>query len=413
MRSQAERARRLNEFAARTLLPRLEQANRAAVERLFLEGDLSYQRLALLCQAVRDMEMWGEPPLARVLARLSGPSADALERLEEWIARRRRRRAYPQRGRPGVPPPRRRVVAEPSPDRTIWGMCPVESEETLCCRLRTIDAVSGCVFGCTYCAVQTFAGSRIRVEPDLAAKLDAVPLEAERPIHAGSGQSSDSLLWGDRAGVLTALVEFARRKPWVFLELKTKSTRVDELLALDPPRNVFCTWSLNPTAVVRAEEPGAPGPEERLQAARRAADHGLQVGFHFHPMIRYQGWEEGYAELTDRLRGLFHPREVAMVSMGALTLIKPVIREARRRGTRSRITQMEMTTDPKGKLTCTDQVKGALFRHLHGELADWHGHVYFYLCMERRQVWRDVFGWAYESNEAFEADMLAQLAARL
>jgi spore photoproduct lyase len=48
-------------------------------------------------------------------------------------------------------------------DKTIHGMCPVASEKTICCNLHTIDAVENCVFGCSYCTIQTFYGKDILI----------------------------------------------------------------------------------------------------------------------------------------------------------------------------------------------------------------------------------------------------------
>ena len=38
--------------------------------------------------------------------------------------------------------------------KKIYGMCPVASPDTLCCRLNTIDAVESCSFGCSYCTIR-------------------------------------------------------------------------------------------------------------------------------------------------------------------------------------------------------------------------------------------------------------------
>ena len=96
------------------------------------------------------------------------------------------------------------------------------------------------------------------------------------------------------------------------------------------------------------------------------------------------------------------PREVLFVSLGAVTFIKPVVREIRRRGGETKILQMEMVPDAHGKLTYPDAVKVELFRHLLDRLAPWRAEVFFYLCMEAAPVWQQVLGHAYATNEEFE-----------
>ena len=34
--------------------------------------------------------------------------------------------------------------------------CPVDGEKTRCCKIRTLDAVMQCAFGCSYCSIQAF-----------------------------------------------------------------------------------------------------------------------------------------------------------------------------------------------------------------------------------------------------------------
>ena len=92
--------------------------------------------------------------------------------------------------------------------------------------------------------------------------------------------------------------------------------------------------------------------------------------------------------------------------MGAVTLIRPVEREIRKRGGQTKILQMEMVQDAHGKLTYPDAVKVELFSHLYGALNPWHGEVFFYLCMENSSIWAQVFGQAYPTNQEFETDFL-------
>ena len=286
--------------------------------------------------------------------------------------------------------------------RNVFGRCAAYSEKTVCCGLHTIDAVMGCPFGCSYCTIQTFYGETAELDADLAAKLAAIELDPDRLYHIGTGQASDSLVWGNRGGILDALFDFADAHPNVLLELKTKSANVRHLLAREVPVNVVCSWSLNSAEVVTNEEHGTASLERRLDAARAAADRGVRVAFHFHPMVYYRGWREGYGAVAEALVERFSGLEVEFVSMGSVTLIRPVAKEIRRRGGETKILQMEMATDPHGKLTYPDHVKVELFRHLYGALGPWHDDVFFYLCMETAPIWKAVLGRSYPTNEDFE-----------
>ncbi|MEA1914318.1 MAG: hypothetical protein U9N30_03285, partial [Campylobacterota bacterium] len=90
------------------------------------------------------------------------------------------------------------------------GACPVASEGTRCCNLLTLDAVESCGFDCSYCSIQSFYNqNKIGFDQDFKSKLENLELDPNQTYHIGTGQSSDSLMWGNREGVLDALFVFA------------------------------------------------------------------------------------------------------------------------------------------------------------------------------------------------------------
>ena len=403
---------KLERMESGTLMPHLAPKARAFVRSVAAEHRLTFQELRAVAEAARDLEMWREEPLEawwrRAEAETQGngrPRKKALmRRLREHLdSLSAGEKAYPDAALQGAERRPIRLV-ERETERQIFGLCAAYSEKTVCCGLHTIDAVMGCPFGCSYCTIQTFYGETAELQTDLASKLDAIELDPDRFYHIGTGQSSDSLVWGNRGGNLDALSEFAARHPNVLLELKTKSANVRHLLEREVPANVVCSWSLNSETVIANEEHGTAPLERRLAAARAVADRGVRLAFHFHPMVYHRGWREGYASVVRSLRERFSPAEVAFVSMGSVTLIRPVARQIRRRGGETKILQMEMATDPHGKLTYPEPVKVELFRHLYGAFEPWHEEVFFYLCMETAPVWEAVLGRSYPTNDDFERD---------
>ena len=409
-----------------TLFAVLPEQEQRLLRALHERYRLTVQEMRQLCEAARDLQMWGEPRLdawwraaeARVGA-ADGVAAAGVQpgklpprARKQRLVRELREHLGALRGsatrygeEPSPEPDRAplHVVSETTGD-AVFGDCPVRSERTLCCNLKTIDAVKNCAFGCSYCTIQTFYGDRVAIDADLGAKLHALDLEPGRFYHIGSGQSSDSLVWGNRGGILDELCDFARAHPDVLLEFKTKSANVTYFL--DParpiPANVVCSWSLNTPPVIEHEEHFTAPLEQRLRASRRVADRGVKVAFHFHPMVHYAGWEHDYPALARRIEEMFAPDEVSFVSFGSVTFIKPVIREIRRRGEPTRILQTDLVKDPHGKLTYPDDLKVAMFRTMYRALAPWRDRVFMYLCMEKPAIWDRAFGWRFGSNEEFE-----------
>jgi len=414
MTTKSSYATKLERIESQTLLPKLPRATREYLRRLASTHRFTFQELRRASQAARDLQMWQEEPFEDWWTRAERTlSLQGRERKKELFRRLDRHmlqtasaeKVYPQGGL--HPPARRRVrLREVRTDKQVFGLCPAYSEQTVCCGLHTLDAVRGCPYSCSYCTIQTFYGETAELESDLMEKLGSIELEPGRRYHIGTGQSSDSLVWGNRGGLLDALIHFARANPNVLLELKTKSANVEPLLSRELPANIVCTWSLGTPTTIGNEEPGTASLPQRLEAASRASARGIDVGFHFHPMIFYAGWKKDYERVALELLDRFDPVDVAFISMGSVTLIRPVERAIRDRGGETKILQMDMAQDAHGKLTYRDEIKIDLFSHLYSALAPWHEKVFFYLCMENRLIWEQVFGAAYSSNRLFEEDFL-------
>lgn len=290
---------------------------------------------------------------------------------------------------------------------SIVGKCPVASEKTRCCNLNTLDAVQQCGFDCSYCSIQSFYhGNRVRFIKNLSAHLEKLEFDKDKSIHIGTGQSSDSLMWGNRFNLLDNLSDFAKKHPNLILEMKSKSSAINYFEKNPPPPNIIFTWSLNTPKVIAAEEKGTASLYKRLESAKRLSNMGAPIGFHFHPMVWYEGWKEDYLSITADIQDLFSPDQVVMISIGTLTFIKPVIKKIRTRLAKTSILQMPLE-EIAGKFSYPFEIKKELFSTLFNSFSkEWQKKVFFYMCMEDINLWEPVFNRTYESNEAFEEDML-------
>ncbi|MCZ6853238.1 MAG: hypothetical protein O7G86_04885 [Gammaproteobacteria bacterium] len=364
---------KFNSFADRTLFGSLDERDQRAVREIAFAHRLTFQEFRKVAEAGRDLAMWREGSIDNWLSDNASPTKSRL--LADLNGHMDRLRSRPKRyeGNETFRPTVRetRPVVRRKSDKTIFGMCPVESPKTVCCNLRTIDAVENCTFGCSYCAVQTFYHDRIAFDENLAAKLEAISLDPDRFYHIGTGQSSDALAWGNKHGMLDALFSFAAGHPNILLEFKTKSDNVRYIIENETPKNIVCSWSLNTPVIIDNEEHFTASLDRRLDAARRVADRGVRVAFHFHPMVYYDGWRGDYTSVARRIIDSFDTTEVSFLSLGSITLIKPVIKKIRELGNPTKILQMELVPDPHGKLTYPEAVKVEMFQAMHESLAPW------------------------------------------
>lgn len=412
---------KLRPFAGDPLFLRLRAADRDLLIRKTGELRLTHQQIRQLLDYAADFAMWAAPPLTEVWDESGLDQIQGKERTRRAVARvrerweRLRRETVSYRGFQGGPPPKGRLsYRSADPRDTLLGWCPVASPRTRCCNLLTLDAVQQCGFACSYCSIQSFYGNgEVFFHDNLPEKLAALELDPGKLYHIGTGQSSDSLMWGNRGGLLDALFDFAADRPNVILELKTKSDNIDYLLHNAVPPNVVVTWSLNTPTIVEQEEHLTASPERRLAAARRTADSGIPVGFHFHPIVRYAGWQEEYRSLIRAVQERFSPEETVMVSLGTLTFTREVVKFLRRQPVRSKVLQLPLT-DASGKLSYPFEIKKELFSTAYRAFSDrWREEVFFYLCMEEPELWQPVFGFSYASNEEFETAMKRSYAQKM
>jgi spore photoproduct lyase len=389
-----------------TYFAKLPPDQQAFIKTKAYEHKFSFQQLRLIIEMANDFEMWDEQNIIDIWP----------EHMHSKVILQRITKIYEEvKNRPnsydGFDPSilrseqKFKFVTQEKEGFGL-GMCPVASEETRCCNLMTLDAVESCGFDCSYCTIQSFyKQDKITFDSSFTHKLKNLKLDPKRTYHIGTGQSSDSLMWGNKEGVLDALFDFARSNENVILEFKTKSDNITYFLENDVPKNVICTWSLNTPVIIENEEHLAASLAKRIASARALADKGVIIGFHFHPIVEYEDYLHDYKAVYDELIATFTPEEVSMVSMGTLTFIKPVIQKLRQRNFKSKILQMPFD-DAAGKASYPMEIKEEMFTHAYESFKPWHGKVFFYLCMEDHSLWKKCFGYEYNTNADLERAMV-------
>jgi spore photoproduct lyase len=394
----------------RALLP---AEDLALLHRMEADFAFSFQQLRLFARWSLDCAAWGEPALragaesgiAASLLSQANPKQkgerlfQALQSAYDAVAAKAK--VYPAES------PKEKLPAHTFAEKELKGrifrLCPAASEKAVCCNLKVLNIVDNCAMACSYCVLQNhYDEAVIAVPVNLKAKLAEIQLSPEKRYRIGTGEYSDSLLWGNKNDILRDLCDFAKANPNAIIELKTKSANVAWILENDVPANVCCTWSLNPQVIVANEEHKTASLDRRLAAARAVADMGVKVGFHFHPMFYFEGWEAEYQALIARVIATFKPEEVLWVSLGCITLLKGFAQDFRLKYRHSKLLQMETETTPDGKITYAFAVREKLYRNALQALQPWQGKVFQYLCMEHKPMWDAVMGFAYPNMAVFD-----------
>ncbi|NOY53905.1 MAG: hypothetical protein GXP58_09850 [Deltaproteobacteria bacterium] len=267
----------------------------------------------------------------------------------------------------------------------------------ICCNYTVLNAATGCPLDCTYCILQLYLRNnpilRIFVNTgEILSRLET--LFAARPgriFRIGTGELTDSLALDPLTGLSRELVPFFARQTNALLELKTKTDHIENLLDLDPRGRTVIGWSVNPEAIITAEERGAASLTDRLLAAKRCRAAGYKIAFHFDPMILDEGWEGAYSGVVEAIMRSVDPEGIAWISLGGLRF-PPALKEImRERFPESPIVTGEFIPCPDGKMRYLRSIRVPAYRKMVEWIRSYGSKVPVYLCMESREVWERVF----------------------
>jgi spore photoproduct lyase len=277
--------------------------------------------------------------------------------------------------------------------------CP-GSDGQVCCNYFVINFASNCTMDCRYCYLQEYLSGNPELKVfsntgDLLREADELLSKHRRFFfRIGTGEITDSLALDPYIGFSREIVPFFAEQSNALLELKTKSACVEDLLSIDPKDRVVVAWSMNPQRIIELHEHGTASLEQRLAAARRCQNAGYRLGFHFDPIIEYAGWETDYEATVERLFATIDWRRVAWLSMGVLRLTPGLKRTMRERFPLTSLVTGEQVLCPDGKLRYFQPLRVSIYRKMLGWMRRAAPTAKVYLCMESREVWQQVFGYA-------------------
>lgn len=283
--------------------------------------------------------------------------------------------------------------------------CPAGTPGLVCCNYLVLQLGANCPFDCSYCFLQEYLATAPALK--LYANVDEALQEVERILEAhpqrkfriGTGELIDSLALDWLSGHSAQLLPFFARRPNAVLELKTKSDRVEGVLAQAPSPNVVVSWSLNAPSIIDSDEPGTASLDERLEAARRVQQAGFRVGFHFDPLVAFPGWEDEYERVVRALEERIDPSRVAWVSLGHLRLSSGLRERIKARGRASWVVWSELVPNADGKQRAWRPLRIKMYRFMLARLRQWSSAVPLYICMEPAAVWEKTFGEAPTDRE--------------
>ena len=274
----------------------------------------------------------------------------------------------------------------------------------LCCGLKILNIGQGCPIDCRYCALQVYFNNPVmEVYVNFDEMLDQLNGFLAAAPRGGffrfcTGEFTDSLALDDYTGYAALLAETFSGRHNATLEFKTKTDFIEPLLRSKDTRNIIVSFSVNAPNFSRSEELRSAGLSKRLIAARKAASRGFKIGFHFDPIVPFDGWEREYGKTVESIFDAVNPSSIAWISMGVLRFV-PSLRDV----VGSRFGSVRYFHDSyspglDGKLRLSRRRRIEIYRSLAHRIRLHSEKVLLYLCMESRLVWKEALGLEIRSN---------------
>jgi spore photoproduct lyase len=248
---------------------------------------------------------------------------------------------------------------------------------------------------CSYCILQAYFHPPLLQyfvnHDELLVELDRLFFN-KTLARIGTGEFTDSMIWDNWTNLSNLLVPKFSKQSRAVLELKTKTVNIDALKPLHHNHKTIVSWSLNTPRIIKNEEHHTASLSARLRAAAKCESWGYPIGFHFDPMVIYDGCEKEYASVVEQMFSHISSENIVWISLGTFRFIpalKPIIQK---RFPESKIIYGEFISGLDGKMRYFKPLRIDLYRKIVSYIRSYAPDVMIYLCMEDDEVWQKSLG---------------------
>lgn len=193
-----------------------------------------------------------------------------------------------------------------------------------------------CLYDCRYCFLQGMYQSAHYVlfinyedfQTDIRQLCDR---SANEDIHFFSGYDCDSLALEPVTGFAEFFLPFFDQIPNAWLELRTKSTQIRNLLnRAEPLPRCIVAFSLNPESIAMKVEDKAPSLQRRLDAMTKLLERDWKLGLRFDPLIYQSDFKQQYRQLFEQVFSSINPARLHSVSLGTFRMPEQFFKKVHR-----------------------------------------------------------------------------------
>ena len=254
---------------------------------------------------------------------------------------------------------------------------------------------NNCNLDCEYCFLQGYFDNAVPTvfinhDEILTAIKDVLLTVGDKKTVFHAGELCDALAFDDLTGLSRKLIPLFSEYPNARLELRTKTTTIENLLTIPGTNNIVISWTFSPQLIVDAYEHKTPSLEERIRAAVKVQRAGYNVGICLDPIILCEDWFSNYKTTLEMLFDRLDITKIKFVSLGGFRYLPSLTRVIRDRNPETKLLSGEFVPCIDGKYRYFRPIRVEVYREIGKAIREITGDVKMSLCMETPEVWNGV-----------------------
>ncbi len=254
---------------------------------------------------------------------------------------------------------------------------------------------NNCNLDCEYCFLQSYFDNAVPTvftnhDEILTAIKDVLLAAGDKKTVFHAGELCDALAFDDLTGLSRKLIPLFSEYPNARLELRTKTTTIENLLTIPGTNNIVISWTFSPQLIVDAYEHKTPSLEKRVRAAEEVQRAGYNVGICLDPIILCEDWFNNYKAMFEMLFDRLDIKKIRFISLGGFRYLPSLTRVIRDRNPKTNLLLGEFVPCIDGKYRYFRPIRVEIYREVGKAIREITRDVKMSLCMETPEVWNGV-----------------------